>query len=149
MVPFLGGGLRGPGAGSQVNRRHGDPLVSSLASNGCPSLHETHARAWDARFEKVAPQFPTTSPKGSRCAAPYEAYALRTISAVHDSASGGLCTFFFLFKASAILSNESEGSFSSMVRILLRQPKSMLLQKTCASRTFHGFSFPPSIFSFG
>src|SRR6266536_3355050 len=34
----------------------------------------------------------TTSARGSRCAPFYEAYALRTISAVHDSASGGRCT---------------------------------------------------------
>ncbi len=48
-----------------------------------------------------------------RGAAPYVAYALRTISAVHDSASGGLCTFFFLFRASAMLPKGSEGSFSA------------------------------------
>jgi hypothetical protein len=52
------------------------------------------------------------------------------MSAVHESASGGTCTCFFLFSTSAICSNERVGSFSSVLQILLRQPKSMLLQKT-------------------
>jgi len=51
-----------------------------------------------------------------------DTYTRRTTSAVHASTPGGTGTRFFLFKESAIFSNESVGSFSSILRILVRQP---------------------------
>lgn len=54
-----------------------------------------------------------------------------------------------LLSAVAISLNESEGSCSSIARIRVRQPRSMLLQCTCARRTFQGLRSPPSLSSSG
>ena len=55
----------------------------------------------------------------------------------------------FRVSATAISLNESEGTFSSIARIRVRKPRSMLLQCTCARRTFQGLRSPPSLSSSG